>query len=104
MYNGGSDECFDLFKEQAEENHRLFTIIFPDIYPRNDQKCFNDLSENEFDELSEKEKEELKERYEEYSPSIKGNIVEFPLEFLSEEKMERPILSKERLIPMKFFM
>ena len=80
------------------------------IISENSSSINNIHSENRniFDKLYEKEvksaKELLKKKYFELHKDIVGQIVEFPLQFLSNEKLDRPTICKERLVPLKNFL
>lgn len=88
-------KCFyKVWNRRARRNTRLYRKIFG-CYP--DDKI---TKMNMVKILSQDAKIEL---YEEESQKIIGNIVEFPLEFLSEENLKITVKNKEVLLPENTF-
>lgn len=83
-------------KRRAKLNTECYREIFK-VYPDDTYKKFSDIDKNLIKE------EEIKEKYAELSKNIQGNIVEFPLEFLKEENLNRSYFCKEQLVPIKTF-
>ena len=71
-------------------------------------KCVPDDMYKTFEDLRKTVKEynipdDLIEQNKIYKDNIHGQIVEFPLNFLSAEKLNRKFFSMERYIPLKLF-
>ena len=60
-------------------------------------KSFKDVKKNEFD-LQMK-----KEFYNKHKNELKGHVVEFPLNYLCEESLNRKMLTLERFVPLDIF-
>ena len=91
-----SDKLFNKMKEIAKRNTECYREIFK-VYPDDIYKKFIDVEKIFIKD------EELKENYERLNKDIQGNIVEFPLEFLKEENLNRSYFCKEQLVPIKTF-
>lgn len=95
-----SDILFTGMKTIAANNTVIYRKVFgcypDDLYTRfKDIKVINGFESNENSEMVEK--------YKQVKDSIIGNIVEFPLHFLEDEILERPLFCKEKLVPIKNF-
>jgi hypothetical protein len=84
-------------KETARKNTECYREIFK-VYPDDTYKKFIDI------EKGEKSLNELREIYFKKRGEIIGNIVEFPLDFLKEENLNRSYFCKEILVPIKNFL
>ena len=99
-----SDILFTGMKTIAANNTVIYRKVFgcypDDLYTRfKDIKVVNGFDPSENPEIIEK----LKEKYHQLKDGIIGNIVEFPLHFLEDEILERPLFCKEKLVPIKNF-
>lgn len=99
-----NDNLFTAMKTIATNNTILYRKIFG-CYPDDTYTKFNMIQEkNTPQELNDPIKlQKLKEVYEQEKKNIIGNIVEFPLHFLEEEILERSLICKEKLVPIKNF-
>jgi phospholipase D1/2 len=93
------DKLFILMKQSAKSNTLYYREIF-NCYPDNNFLKFADILISKSQPPS---TEELKEKYDLHKDKIVGNIVEFPLEFLKEENLNRSLFCKEILVPIKNF-
>ena len=99
------DKLFKFMKDLANSN----TIIYRDIfncYPDDKLQKFSDLVKlsnlnNYTDDLK---KSLLTEKYLNFKNKIVGNLVEFPLNFLKQEYLNRTYFCKEILVPIKNFL
>ena len=96
-----NDDLWIAMKSRAKLNSIIYRDIF-DCFPDNKFKTFADLKKRKIIK-TEKDKEELKKRYDENISGINGHIVEYPVEFLSNEELDIDFFSKENLIPEKNF-
>lgn len=99
-----SNRTFSYIKDVAEENSKIYSIIFENICPTNDQLTIRQIRKAEYDYDNKDQKRSLILKYNRLKNQIKGHIVEFPLDFLSNEKLHRPTICKERLVPLKNFL
>jgi hypothetical protein len=97
FYDPLSDKLFNKIKEIARRNTECYREIFR-VYPDDTYKKFIDIVKDE------RSNEEIKEIYLKRKGEIIGNIVEFPLEFLKEENLNRSYFCKEILVPIKNFL
>ena len=99
------DNLFKFMKDIACSN----TIIYRDIfncYPDDKLQKFSDLAKisltnNYQDYLCNSNR---KEKYFKFKDEIKGNLVEFPLNFLKQEYLNKTLFCKEILVPIKNFL
>ena len=96
-----NEDLWVAMKSRAKLNSIIYRDIF-DCFPDNKFKTFADLKKRRIIK-TEQDKEELKKRYDENIGGIKGHIVEYPVEFLSNEELDIDFFSKENLIPEKNF-
>ena len=96
-----NEDLWVQMKNRAYLNSIIYRDIF-DCFPDNKFKTFADLKKRKIIK-TEKDKEELKQKYDELIGGIKGHIVEYPIEFLSNEELDIDFFSKENLIPEKNF-
>ena len=96
-----NDDLFEEMKSLARSNASIYSYIF-NVYPDNKFITINDLIE--YKRNNKENLEFLKEKYDESKDKIIGNIVEFPLEFLKEENINRRSFCKEVLVPIKNFL
>ncbi len=89
-----SDNMYNRMKEYARSN----TLIYREIF-----KCYPDDNFTKFQDII-KNKNNIIEKYDALKNNMKGNMVEFPLEFLSHENLERTYFCKEMLVPLKKFL
>jgi hypothetical protein len=95
-------ECYwKIFKVYPDDNYKKFSDI---------EKVFNNSKKNKTNSNNVKNihtgtdvDQELRENYERFSKDIRGNIVEFPLEFLKEENLNLSYFCREQLVPIKTF-
>jgi len=92
-----SDKLFYKMKEIAKKNTECYREIFR-VYPDDQYKNFTDILKDE------RTIKELKEIYLKKRGEIIGNIVEFPMDFLKEENLNRSYFCKEILVPIKNFL
>lgn len=92
-----SDRLFSKMKETAKKNTECYREIFK-IYPDDTYKKFSDI------ERLNNNDEKIKELYMKKKGEIRGNIVEFPLDFLKEENLNRSYFCKEIIVPIKNFL
>jgi len=96
-----SDDLWNLIKIRSNMNTKIYREVF-NCFPDDTFSTFNDLNNRKMIRNKEDE-EKLKEIYESKIKNIVGHIVEYPTRFLSDEKLEISVLSKENLIPEKNF-
>lgn len=84
-------------RETARKNTECYREIFK-VYPDDKYKRFVDIEKNE------RTLEELRNIYLKLKGDIVGNIVEFPLDFLKEENLNRSYFCKEIFVPIKNFL
>lgn len=89
------DKLIKIMKEIANSNTIHYRQIF-NCYPDDNFKNFSDL-DNFRDPPT-------KEKYNNYKDNIFGNLVEFPLNFLKQEYLNRNYFCKEILVPLKNFL
>lgn len=97
FYDPLSDKLFNKMKETAKKNTECYRDIFR-VYPDDTYKKFIDITKDDRTE------EEIKEIYMKKKGEIIGNIVEFPLDFLKEENLNRSYFCKEIFVPIKNFL
>ena len=93
-----SDETFNFIKKTAKNNADIIESIFPHVYPSNTIYSYNQLSL----ETKNCDYIKMKEMYDKHHDQIKGHIVNFPIEFLKEEKQLVVSFNKEILIPDEY--
>lgn len=81
-------------KQQAKNNTLFYRQIF-NCAPDDTFEKFSDFKNKKVDAI------DLKSNYEKYNEQIKGHIVEFPLNFLSKQKLDRKPLSLEKFADVK---
>ena len=91
-----SDELFEMMKNYARSNTLIYREIF-NCYPDDNILKFENINENN-------SQVDIKEKYEKLKNDIRGYIVELPLNFLKEEKLDRTYFCKEILVPIKNFL
>ena len=90
-----NDNFWKFINERAKNNTDLYRDLF---------KCYPDDTMIYFDDIpNEKEKEILIEKYQFIKKFIIGHIVQFPMDFLKKEILERSLFSAEILVPIKNF-
>jgi hypothetical protein len=95
-----SNEFDTLIKQTANRN----TLIYREIF-----QCVPDDTFRTFDEMKSVPREfqidpqVLNSKYMRLRSEIIGQIVELPLKFLENEKLNRKFLSVERFVPLKVF-
>ena len=94
LENPFSREFYKVWDRRARRNTKIYREIF---------RCYPDNNIKKMSEVKEFEMGARKEMYEERAGKIKGNLVEFPLEFLSEENLKISVMSKESLLPDNTF-
>ena len=95
-----TDEIWEFIKKRAKNNTDIYYDLFR-CYPDDKYRFFKDIPK---EEKTNKIKEQfLKQKYDSVRDNIKGHIVEFPLEFLANEILERSFFSAEMLVPIKNF-
>jgi phospholipase D1/2 len=82
-----------MMKQYANNNTKLYREIF-NCYPDDKVKKFEDLVI---------EKVEIN-KYLNLHKNFKGNIVEFPLNFLKDEQLNRTYFCREIFVPIKNFL
>jgi len=92
-----SDKLLYKMKEIARKNTECYREIFR-IYPDDSYRKFSDITKDE------RSNQEIKAIYLKKKGEIIGNIVEFPLDFLREENLNRSYFCKEILVPIKNFL
>ena len=95
-----TDEVWEFIINRAKKNTDIYRELFK-CYPDDRYRFFKDIPKTE--KLNEKNLNILREKYEKLKGNIKGHIVEFPLEFLANEILERSFFSAEMLVPIKNF-
>jgi len=96
-----SDNLWNLIKIRANTNTKVYREVF-NCFPDDTFRTFTDLGNRKMIKSKEDE-EKLKELYDIKIKNIVGHIVEYPTQFLIDEKIEISVLSKENLIPEKNF-
>ncbi|KPP64627.1 phospholipase D2-like [Scleropages formosus] len=93
-----SEEFFqEVWNKTAASNARIYETVFHCL-PSNSIHSLRALRElNPGDRLCETEPERAKEEL----GAVRGLLVHFPLNFLSEENLLPPLSSKERMVPME---
>jgi phospholipase D1/2 len=91
------DRLFQLMKQIAKSNTLLYREIF-NVYPDDKFEKFSDIP-TKSDDVN-----QLVEKYQANKDKIIGNIVEFPLNFLKEENLNRSYFSREIIVPIKNFL
>lgn len=86
-------------KQISKSNTMYFGMIF-NCYPNDKFVKFNDLLKDKEDY----EDEFLISRYANNKNKIIGSLVDFPLNFLREEQLNRTYFCKEILVPIKNFL
>jgi phospholipase D1/2 len=95
------DKLFKMMKQIAKSNSFYYREIF-NCYPDDKFAKFSDIIfYKQYDEEQEKF---LRQKYESNKNKIIGNIVDFPLNFLKEETLQRSYFCKEILVPIKNFL
>lgn len=92
-----SDKLYTKMKQTASRNTECYREIFK-VYPDDTYKKFSDIEKND------RTLDELREIYLKRKGEIIGNIVEYPLDFLKEENLNRSYFCKEILVPIKNFL
>ena len=95
-----SDEIWDLINNTAKVNTETYREIF-NCYPDDKFVYFKDIPNRK--DYTEEDIGKMIEKYNLYKNNFKGHIVEFPLEFLSKEILERNFFSAEMFVPIKNF-
>ena len=96
-----SDNLWNLIKIRANTNTKVYREVF-NCFPDDTFRNYTDLGNRKIIKNKEDE-EQLKELYDSKIKNIVGHIVEYPTQFLINEKIEISVLSKENLIPEKNF-
>lgn len=97
-----TDELYEKITSTAKKNTETYRSIF-NCYPDDNMIDFQDIPHDKSTTMTEAEINELKERYTQHSSKIKGHIVQFPLNFLKNEILNRSFFSAEMLVPIKNF-
>lgn len=97
-----SDDLYYFMISRAKSNTSIYKEIF-NVIPDDDVKDFNDIETLKKNSLNEDDYIVIK-KYKEFRNDIKGLIVEFPLEFLSNQNLSRSYFCKEILVPLKSFL
>ena len=85
-------------------NTKLFREIL-NYYPDDKVQKFSDIAKLYSNSYHDNLATSLKiEKYFSYKDKIKGNLVEFPLNFLKQEYLNRTYFCKEILVPIKNFL
>lgn len=87
----------NIAKKNTETYRDLFNCFPDDLIPN-----FKDIPPSKTS-YSEREIEWLNKKYSEKAKEIRGHIVEFPLNFLQNEILQRSFFSAEMLVPIKNF-
>jgi phospholipase D1/2 len=95
-----TDEVWEFIKKRAKNNTDIYYDLFR-CYPDDKYRFFKDIPKEE--KMNKIKEQFLKEKYESVKDNIKGHIVEFPLDFLANEILERSFFSAEMLVPIKNF-
>ena len=85
-----SEEFFKVWDKRAKKNTRCYRKVF---------RCYPDDRISNLNMIKEYMQRAEIDKYPTYSKKIKGNIVQFPLEFLSEENLKISVTKKEFLLP-----
>jgi phospholipase D1/2 len=96
-----SDNLWNLIKIRANTNTKVYREVF-NCFPDDTFRTYTDLGNRKIIKNKEDE-EQLKELYDSKIKNIVGHIVEYPTQFLIDEKIDISVLSKENLIPEKNF-
>lgn len=96
-----NDNFYETVKKRARKNTEVYRDIF-NCYPDDTMKNFKEIPKKP-KELPEEKKLELIEKYNKRKDEIIGHIVEFPLNFLQNQILERSFFSSEMLVPIKNF-
>ena len=89
-----SKSCLDLVKTTAELNTQLYRHIF---------RCYPDNQIQKISEIKSLNEEANKQAYQTNFASIKGHIVELPLQFLAKQDLRISVFNREYLIPEESF-
>ncbi len=92
-----SDKLYNKMKEIAKRNTECYREIFK-VYPDDTYKKFINIIKDE------RSIEEIRSIYLKRKGEIVGNIVEFSLDFLREENLNRSYFCREILVPIKNFL
>ena len=95
-----SDDVWNLINNTAKVNTETYREVF-NCYPDDKFVYFKDIPNKK--DYNEQDLGKMIERYNLNKDKIKGHIVQFPLEFLSKEILERSFFSAEILVPIKNF-
>lgn len=99
------EKLFKMMKDIASSNTVIYREIF-NCYPDDKIQKFSDIANLSYlishqDDLA----KSLKiDKYHNYKDKIIGNLVEFPLNFLKQEYLNRKYFCKEILVPIKNFL
>ena len=96
-----SENLWNLMKIRANTNTKVYREVF-NCFPDDTFRTYVDLGNRKIIKNKEDE-EKLKEIYESKINNVVGHIVEYPTQFLIDEKIDISVLSKENLIPEKNF-
>jgi hypothetical protein len=91
-----SDEFWIFLNNTAKNNTLLYRKIFL-CSPDDTFRSFKELKKNASDIQIKKE------LYIQYKDEFRGHVVEFPLNYLSDENLNRKLLTLERFIPLDVF-
>lgn len=103
LLDPSSDELFNLFKSRAKENTTTYESIFGYLVPSDYILTFKELEILEKAQTRSDNKQVINQKYLEQSLNIKGNVVEFPLEFLKDQSIRMQKLH-EVFIPIKNYL
>ncbi len=95
-----SDDVWKLINNTAKVNTETYREVF-NCYPDDKFAYFKDIPSRK--DYNENDLGKMIERYNLNKDKIKGHIVQFPLEFLSKEILERSFFSAEMFVPIKNF-
>jgi phospholipase D1/2 len=90
-----SDGLYEMMRRNSYKNTKLYREIFG---------CYPDDKFKKFEDMQDKNPADVKAKYIDLNKNFKGNIVEFPLNFLKEEYLNRTYFCKEILVPIKNFL
>lgn len=97
-----TDELYDVICSTAKNNTEAYRNIY-NCYPDDNMIAFKDIPSHKLTSMTQKEINELNTKYNQYQSTIKGHIVQFPLNFLKNEILNRSFFSAEMLVPIKNF-
>jgi len=96
-----SKELFSLINSRAKNNAAIYHELFG-CYPDDEYTTFNSIKNSQ--KLREgKPPDELLNKYKKMKDQIVGHIVEFPLQFLKDEKLEKKNFGFENMLPSYTF-